>query len=73
MRIVLSTCNLARVERAVILAALAEMGDIEGAAELCGVTWTRFQHLLALHAIAWPGATTTPTPASRVRRLRRPR
>ena len=41
MRIVLRNCNLAASERTLILVALAEMGDLEGAAELCGVTWAR--------------------------------
>ena len=55
MQIVLHTCNLAAAERALILVALAEMGDLEGAAELCGVTWARLRHLLRVHAIEWPG------------------
>lgn len=56
MRIVLYNCNLAVAERTLILVALAEMGDLEGAAELCGVTWARLHHLLRVHAIEWPGA-----------------
>ncbi|HEY0139099.1 MAG TPA: hypothetical protein VGB85_33660 [Nannocystis sp.] len=55
MRIVLHNCNLADAERVLILVALAEMGDLEGAAELCGVTWARLRHLLRVHGIEWPG------------------
>ena len=68
MRIVLRNCNLAASERTLILVALAEMGDLEGAAELCGVTWARLQRLLRVHAIEWPGATV-----KRTRRQRPPR
>ena len=56
MRIVLRNCNLAAAERTLILVALAEMGDLEGAAELCGVSWARLARLLRAHAIEWPGA-----------------
>lgn len=56
MQIVLSSCNLAEAERVLILVALAEMGDVEGAAELCGVSWSRRQRLLRVHGIDWPGA-----------------
>lgn len=57
MRVVLDTYNLAEAERTLILVALAEMGDVEGAAELCGVTGARLRRLLRIHGIEWPGAT----------------
>ena len=53
MRVVVDTCNLAEVERTVIIVALAEMGTLAGAAELCGVSWTRLRRLLRRHRIAW--------------------
>lgn len=57
MQIILHSCNLAEAERTLILVALAEMGDIDGAAELCGVSWIRLQRLLRAHGIIWPGAS----------------
>ena len=68
MRIVLHNYNLAAAERALILVALAEMGDLEGAAELCGVTWARLRYLLRVHAIEWPGVAVQRTRRRRARR-----
>lgn len=73
MRVVLDTCNLAEAERTLILVALTEMGDVEGAAELCGVTGARLRGLLRLHGVEWAGAArvrSTPAPR-RTRRTRR--
>lgn len=55
MRIVLHNCNLAEAERTLLLVALTEMGDLDGAAELCGVSWARLLRLLRIHGIEWPG------------------
>lgn len=56
MRIVLHNCNLAEAERTLLLVALTEMGDLDGAAELCGISWARLLRLLRTHRIEWPGA-----------------
>lgn len=60
MQIVLDTNNLAEAERILILVALAEMGDLAGAAELCGVALTRLRRLMSKHAIEWPGVPLRP-------------
>lgn len=60
MRIVLDTCDLAEAERTLIIVALVEMGTMEGAAELCGVSWGRLCRLMRRHRIEWFGGSRRP-------------